>query len=88
MIIEEQIEKAAFEETFGMYGESESLESGFVCGAKWAINEFLNNLWYPFDKVPIRKNSNILLFFESYSTGTEYDYSDYFELAHTKEGFI
>ena len=44
MIDEKKIEEAAFEETFGMYGESESLESGFVCGAKWAINEFLNNL--------------------------------------------
>ena len=60
MIIEEQIEKAAFEETFGMYGESESLEKGFICDAKQAINEFLNNLWHSNDEEP-RKGTLCLI---------------------------
>ena len=65
MITEEQIEKAAFEETFGMYGESESLEKGFICGAKWTINEFLNNLWHPVWKVP--EDDRYILCEEKYS---------------------
>ena len=44
MIDDKKIEEASFEETFGMYGESDSLEQGFICGAKWAINEFLKDL--------------------------------------------
>lgn len=66
---------------------NEYLACGFEAGAKWAINEFLKNLWHPFDEVPTRKSSNILLFFESYSTGTEDDYDEYFDLAYTREGF-
>lgn len=87
MIDEKKIEEAAFNETFEMYGGSESLQNGFICGANWAIKQFLRDLWHPFDEVPTRKSSNILLFFESYSTGTEDDFDEYFELAHTKEGF-
>lgn len=34
MLDRKEIEEAALDETFGMYGESESLENGFVCGAK------------------------------------------------------
>lgn len=68
------------------YFQLRSIED-FKDGARWAINELLKNLWHPFDEVPTRKSSNILLFFESYSTGTEDDYDEYFELAHTKEGF-
>ena len=63
------------------------IEFAYKDGAKWAINEFLKNLWHPFDEVPTRKSSNILLFFESYSTGTEDDYDEYFDLAYTREGF-
>lgn len=63
------------------------LACGFKEGALWAIKQFLKDLWHPFDEVPIRKSSNILLFFESYSTGTEEDYDEYFDLAYTREGF-
>lgn len=65
MITEEQIKKVAFEETFGMYGESESLEKGFVCGANWAINEFLKDLWHPVWKVP--EDDRYILWEEKYS---------------------
>lgn len=61
--------------------------AGFIVGANWAILEFLKDLWHPYDEVPTRKDSNILQFFESYSTGTEDDFDEYFELANTREGF-
>lgn len=87
MIDDKKIEKVAFKETYGMYGESESLENGFICGAKWAINEFLKDLWHSYNEVPTRKDKDILQFFESYSADSEDDYDEYFELAHTREGF-
>ena len=52
MIDDKKIEEASFEKTFGMYGESDSLEQGFICGAKWAINEFLKDLWHPASEKP------------------------------------
>lgn len=53
MIDNKKIEEASFKETFGMYGEFDSLQEGFICGAKWAINEFLNNLWHPASEEPV-----------------------------------
>lgn len=35
-----------------MYGEADSLQEGFTCGAKWAINEFLKDLWHPASEEP------------------------------------
>lgn len=52
MIDNKKIEEASFEETFGMYGEVDSLQEGFTCGAKWAINEFLKDLWHPASEEP------------------------------------
>lgn len=52
MIDNKKIEEASFEETFGMYGEADSLQEGFTCGAKWAINEFLKDLWHPASEEP------------------------------------
>ncbi len=48
---------------------------------------FLKDLWHTYDEIPTRKDSNILQFFESYSADSEDDFDEYFELAHTKEGF-
>lgn len=59
----------------------------FKDGARWAINEFLKDLWHPYDEVPTIKDSNILQFFESYGAGSEDDFDEYFELANTREGF-
>ena len=59
----------------------------FKDGAKWAINEFLKDLWHSYNEVPTRKDSNILQFFEDYSADSEDDYDEYFELAHSREGF-
>lgn len=55
MIDDKKIEEAAFEETFGMYGEGESLESGFIRGAKWMQEEFLKDLWHPASEEPRQK---------------------------------
>ena len=52
MIDDKKIEEVAFNETYGMYGESESLENGFICGVHWAINEFLKDLWHPATEEP------------------------------------
>lgn len=67
--------------------ESLLIQEGFTEGAKWAINEFLKDLWHSYDEVPTRKDKDILQFFESYSADSEDDYDEYFELAHTREGF-
>lgn len=56
-------------------------------GAKWMQEEFLKDLWHSYDEVPTRKDKDILQFFESYSADSEDDYDEYFELAHTREGF-
>lgn len=98
MIDEKKIEEAAayyaeenaiqVEDQWGdMITDTEELSEAYKEGANLAINEFLKDLWHPFDEVPTRKDSNILQFFESYSTGTEDDFDEYFELAHTREGF-
>lgn len=98
MIDEKKIEVAAayyakentisVEDQWGeMITDTEELSEAYKEGAHWAINEFLKDLWHPYNEVPTRKSSNILLFFESYSTGTEDDYDEYFELAYTREGF-
>ena len=62
-------------------------EEGFKSCAKWMQEEFLKDLWHPYDEVPTRKNSNILLFFEDYSADSEEDYDAYYDLAATREGF-
>lgn len=65
MIDDKKIEEASFKETFGMYGEVDSLQKGFTCGAKWAINEFLKDLWHPAWKVP--EDDRYILLEEKYS---------------------
>ena len=93
MIDEKKIEHEAICYTTDGYGQScnsetlELIEESFKSGADWAIQEFLKDLWHTYDEIPTRKDSNILQFFESYSADSEDDFDEYFELAHTKEGF-
>ena len=61
MIDDKKIEEAAFDETFGMYGESSSLESGFICGAKWMQEEFLKDLWHPASEKPVMSEHGMIL---------------------------
>ena len=90
MIDKNKIKSAAqgyCDATYGTLNTNPFIAEAFRKGANWAINEFLKDLWHPFNEAPTRKSSNILLFFESYSTGTEDDYDEYFDLAYTREGF-
>lgn len=98
MIDERKIEAAAnkhIETEYARYNSGEVEEEmiclrgkdSFKAGAYWAVNEFVKDLWHSYDEVPTRKNKDILQFFESYSADSEDDYDEYFELAHTREGF-
>lgn len=66
MIDEKKIEKAAFEETFGIYGESESLEKGFVCGAKWADNHPYYPHWYRTSEKELPFGEEVITFNEKW----------------------
>lgn len=61
----------------------------FKDGAKWAINEFLKDLWHNGEEMPKKKNKHILMYYESYSVGErELDHDEYYDLCHTgKDGF-
>lgn len=90
MIDDKKIEKAI--EDYVRYSSVEDEYPGtegdaFKAGVEWAINEFLKDLWHSYNEVPTRKDKDILQFFESYSADSEDDYDEYFELAHTREGF-
>lgn len=65
MIDDKKIEEVAFKETYGMYGESESLENGFICGAKWAINEFLKDLWHDVFEEHIPRGKKVIVEYTS-----------------------
>lgn len=58
-------------------------------GAKWAINEFLKDLWHDGEETPKEKNKYVLMWFESYYVDVkELDTEEYYELSHTgKDGF-
>lgn len=41
--------------------ETELIENSFITGAKWAINEFLKDLWHPANEEPEKRNENIIV---------------------------
>lgn len=49
------------------------IEEGFKEGAKWAINEFLKDLWHPASEVPRNDNGKILAFSKVNSNIKLYD---------------
>lgn len=69
--------------------ETELIENSFITGAKWAINEFLKDLWHDGEETPKEKNKYVLMWFESYYVDVkELDTEEYYELSHTgKDGF-
>lgn len=87
MIDDKKIEEAAFDYNDGELTSDKLIRAAFIYSAKWMREEFLKSLWHSYDEVPIRKDKNILQFFEDYSADSEDDYDAYFELAHTREGF-
>lgn len=40
--------------------ETDLIEDSFITGAKWAINEFLKNLWHPNTEEPDKSKSDII----------------------------
>lgn len=60
MIDDKKIEEAAFEE-YPLNSDGNIIgRNGFKEGAKWAINEFLKDLWHPASEVP-RKDVSIIV---------------------------
>ena len=61
MIDEKKIEEAAIENSEKLSDRKHyrDLVVGFKAGARWAINEFLENLWHPADEEP-KKNRLVL----------------------------
>lgn len=89
MIDEKKIEEAAFEE-YPLNSDGNIIgRNGFKEGAKWAIKEFLKDLWHDGEEVPKEKNKSVLMWFESYSVGErELDNDEYYDLCNTgKDGY-
>ena len=42
------------------YADTTSRQCAFYAGAKWAINEFLKNLWHPITEEPDKSKSDII----------------------------
>lgn len=40
--------------------ETDLIENSFITGAKWAINEFLKDLWHPASEEPEKSKSDII----------------------------
>ena len=60
MIDDKKIEEAAFDFNDGELTSDKLIRAAFRCGAKWAINEFLKNLWHPNTEEPDKSKSDII----------------------------
>ena len=60
MIDNKKIEEAAFDFNDGELTSDKLIRAAFRCGAKWAINEFLKNLWHPNTEEPDKSKSDII----------------------------
>lgn len=69
--------------------DKEDIKEAIGLGAKWAIKEFLKDLWHDGEEVPKEKNKSVLMWFESYSVGErELDNDEYYDLCNTgKDGY-
>ena len=80
MIDDKKIEEAAKNYCNNRYPASQDapfIAEGFRYGAKWAINEFLKDLWHPNTEEPDKRKSDII-------TIGSYNYIS----IHLKESFI
>ena len=80
MIDDKKIEEAARNYCNNRYSASQDdafIADGFRHGAKWAINEFLKDLWHPNTEEPDKRKSDII-------TIGSYNYIS----IHLKESFI
>lgn len=60
MIDDKKIEEAAFKINNGISLKDKLMRAIFIAGAKWAINEFLKNLWHPNTEEPDKSKSDII----------------------------
>lgn len=60
MIDDKKIEEAAFKINNGISLKDKLMRAIFIAGAKWAINEFLKDLWHPASEEP--KNLEYIIF--------------------------
>lgn len=80
MIDKNKIKSAAqgyCDATYGTLNTNHFIAEAFRKGAKWAINEFLNDLWHPNTEEPDKRKSDII-------TIGSYNYIS----IHLKESFI
>ena len=80
MIDKNKIKSAAqgyCDATYGTLNTNPFIAEAFGKGAKWAINEFLNDLWHPNTEEPDKRKSDII-------TIGSYNYIS----IHIKESFI
>ena len=76
MIDDKKIEDAARYYCNNRYPASQDapfIAEGFRHGAKWAINEFLKDLWHPASEVPRNDNGKVLAFSKVNSNIKLYD---------------
>ena len=73
MIDDNKIEEAAFDFNDGELTSDKFIRAAFICGAKWAINEFLKDLSHPASEVPRNDNGKILAFSKVNSNIKLYD---------------
>lgn len=60
MIDDKKIEEAAFKINNGISLKDKLMRAIFIAGAKWAINEFLKDLWHPNTEEPDKSKSDII----------------------------
>ena len=75
MIDEKKIEEAAIEnsEKLSDGKHYRDLVVGFKAGARWAINEFLKDLWHPAEEIPRNDNGKVLAFSREFGFRKLYD---------------
>ena len=79
MIDDKKIEDAARYYCNNRYPASQDapfIAEGFRYGAKWAINEFLKDLWHPASEVPRNDNGKVLAFSKEIGYRKLYDMND------------
>ncbi len=79
MIDDKKIEDAARYYCNNRYPASQDapfIAEGFRHGAKWAINEFLKDLWHPASEVPRNDNGKVLAFSKEIGYRKLYDMND------------
>lgn len=58
------------------YADTTSRQCAFYAGAKWAINEFLKDLWHPASEEPDVRHKTIICLYEDGDIREDYDVFD------------